>query len=645
MAEPENTQRPPEPATISPEASRPFDVPAHDRTVSYPDRPTITFAGTPDNGDAPTRTNHGNAQEYEFAEGEPRDPDLPDVPGYRLIRVLGQGGMGTVYKSLHLALKRVVALKLSHCSPNSHTRPQHDVEFRTRFEREKTILAKLDHPNVVPIYDAGFWQGVPYLTMKFVTGKTLAHHLGELRNNLRDAAALLAKVAHAIDYLHTKGIVHRDIKPLNILVSLEGTPYVADLGLVREMADDSEFSISIIPLGTKQYMSPEQTRGGRENYTPACDIWAFGITLYELLAGERPFADTDQFELFRKIRHDAIPAIPAERGIPASLEAIACKCLQKSIADRYATAGEIARDLERWLAGEEIPMPGTTASATPLAYLATPAPKPKRRVRWSLAIAALLTVLGFSGILPAPVPQPKELTIAEKLEKGETVWLIGEKGPPNYPTARVQGWDSVLNLELEGCCTLTTAEYGAAMLVNVPFKKPMTLELEIAFSGGLPNAGSWGGVFVAKQNIASPGGEHDTFLGVIKQPVARVANGQQKWQANRTLDLIWSHKGVLLDRTELGGFAVDWNPQPRQNRVLDWDKVRVVFAPNEITAYWNDQEIGSATEPEPTQLLQAVAHRLKQNIVFPRVIDGYGIGILGSRSNVAVRKMCLIPTP
>lgn len=366
-------------------------------------------------------------------DGEPA-PDLPQIPGYKVLRSVGHGGMGTVFKAVQLGLNRVVALKLINSGWAA------DTEFRTRFDREVKALAALEHPNIVPVYDAGSWQGLSYLTMKFVPGKTLSHRLEVIRRDRHAAARLMVQVAQAVQFLHERGMVHRDLKPLNILLAADGAPLVADFGLIKPLADDSDLSITMIPLGTRAYMSPEQTRGGHANYMPACDIWALGVILYELLAGERPFAHEDPLELVARIRRDPVPPIDPNCDAPPELEAIARKCLEKAPADRYATAADLAADLERWLNGEEI---STTVAPEPVAESA-PAPAPvKRRRSRVLFVAAFAAVLGAAGafrewrddrlssVLPEHViPTGLHMTPLERYLAGQKIRLTDDKGKP-----------------------------------------------------------------------------------------------------------------------------------------------------------------------------------------------------------------------
>jgi predicted Ser/Thr protein kinase len=442
--------------------------------------PTVTFFTTSNGALAPTAT--GGADDDPTPD-DPSDFELPQIPGYRVLRVLGRGGMGVVYKARNLALDRIEALKL--IVPGW----LHENDFRVRFAREVLALGRLDHPNVVPIYGAGSWQGLPFLTMKFVAGKTLYHHMERLRRDKRALVGVIARVARAVEYLHANGIVHRDLKPLNILLTESDEPFVADFGLVRLSDQNSELSVPHVPLGTRHYMSPEQTLGGRANYTPACDIWALGVVLYEVLSGHRPFAHEDTAELFRQIRHDPPQPIPADRDVSGSLDAIARKCMAKAVADRYATAGAVATDLEDWLAGKQVRVP--------------PPPVPRRRFRWAIAAAALVATLGFSGapqLPPRPVEAPPHRTLAERVRDGDTVWVIGPRGLPLVPTRPLLP-GAVLAVDRDGFCLLNALTYQCVEFGGEPIPVPFRFEAEVAIRAGKPGVGH-GGFYVGEQAIA-----------------------------------------------------------------------------------------------------------------------------------------------
>ncbi|MBY0459760.1 MAG: serine/threonine protein kinase, partial [Gemmataceae bacterium] len=327
----------------------------------------------------------------------------PDIPGYRVVAYVGGGGMGSVYRAVHLATGRMVAVKL--------TRPGADDDrTRQRFEREVRALAALDHPNVVRVYDAGVARGCAYYTMQFLPRGSLDAHLARFRDPRR-AAGLMARVARAVGYVHDQGLLHRDLKPLNILLGEGDEPKLADFGLTRRVHHPDQrdgVSSTGFPVGTGQYMAPEQTSGRSEDYTHACDTWALGVTLYELLTGRRPFAEFDGFDLYKATRErDPQPIAERAPDVPPELAAVVMRCLAKNPTDRYESAEALAEDLERWLAGVPVLAPppalfiprkaespdvasgGETPPAEPRP---TPAGWWPRR-RWQLAGAAVLTAV------------------------------------------------------------------------------------------------------------------------------------------------------------------------------------------------------------------------------------------------------------
>ncbi len=210
------------------------------------------------------------------------DTSLPTLPGYEVKTVLGRGGVGVVYKALHLRLNRPVAVKMllsgQHASPD-------ELE---RFLREAEAVAGLHHPNIVNLYDVGEVEGKPYFTMEFVEGGSLARKLVEGPMPAREAVALVAQVTEAIETAHQSGIIHRDLKPGNVLLTADGTPKVTDFGLAR-LESDAGLTLSGAPVGTPSYMAPEQARGDKSAIGPATDVYALGAILYECLTGRPPF--------------------------------------------------------------------------------------------------------------------------------------------------------------------------------------------------------------------------------------------------------------------------------------------------------------------------------------------------------------------
>jgi len=260
---------------------------------------------------------------------------------------LGRGGMGVVYKARHRVLNKIVALKTV-LAAGFHS--QRDVA-RLQFEAE--AAARLDHPNIVPIYGAGEYQGMPFFSMRYVSGGTLSEGMEAQRGDLRKAAALLAKVSRAVHYAHQRGIVHRDLKPGNILLE-NGEPMVADFGLAKTVDASSGLSFSGAIVGTPAYMAPEQARGDKGLSTIA-DVYSLGAILYQMLTGRPPFRGETVYETLINVI-DQAPVEPSalNPATPPDLEAICLKCLEKKAENRYASAAELADDLERYSRGESV---------------------------------------------------------------------------------------------------------------------------------------------------------------------------------------------------------------------------------------------------------------------------------------------------
>jgi len=263
---------------------------------------------------------------------------------YRLLRVLGQGAFGRVHLAFDEELERQVAIK----EPNPE-RFQHPGDAEVYLAEARTA-ATLDHPNVVPVYDLGRTaEGSVYVVSKFIQGRTLAEVVDE-KTTADEASRLVAIVAQALDHAHRKRLVHRDVKPANILIEdATGTPYVADFGLaISEEASLSERNIA----GTPAYMSPEQVRGEGHRLDGRSDIFSLGVVFYELLTGKRPFRGSTVMEIFHQVT-SADPPSPRtlDEAIPAEVERICLKALAKRASDRYATASEMADDLVHFREG------------------------------------------------------------------------------------------------------------------------------------------------------------------------------------------------------------------------------------------------------------------------------------------------------
>ncbi len=274
---------------------------------------------------------------------------FPSFPGYELIGVIGQGGMGVVYKARNTMLGRVVALKtitaLEPAKPGQSG----------RFLDEARAAARLQHPNIITVHEIGEYQGRPYFVQEFVAGGDLKKRLADKPMAVGQAAELLEILARAVHAAHQAGVVHRDLKPSNILLTTEGVPKVADFGLAKLLGGDSGRTQSGQVVGTPSYMAPEQAEGRSRDVGPVADVYALGAILYEALTGRPPFLGESQLETLRLVTSTEVVSPHLLRpDVPRDLETICLKCLDKEPHKRYASADALAEDLRRFLEGRPI---------------------------------------------------------------------------------------------------------------------------------------------------------------------------------------------------------------------------------------------------------------------------------------------------
>jgi serine/threonine protein kinase len=256
--------------------------------------------------------------------------------------------MGVVYKARQVGLDRVVALKVILAGQFAGDRE------RARFRAEALAGARLSHPNVVQVHEVGEHQGHPYLALEYVEGGTLSDRLRAGPLAARPAAELVERLARAVQAAHEKGVVHRDLKPANVLLTRDGTPKVTDFGLAKRLDAQTATEAGAI-LGTPAYMAPEQAGGNTAEVGPAVDVWALGVVLYECLTGRPPFQGPTATDTIRRVLSDELaPPRQLAPSVPRDLDTICLKCLRKGPAQRYATAAELADDLQRFLQGEPI---------------------------------------------------------------------------------------------------------------------------------------------------------------------------------------------------------------------------------------------------------------------------------------------------
>ena len=254
-----------------------------------------------------------------------------NVGPYRIIEQLGQGGMATVFKAYHAALDRYVAIKVLH--PAFKEEPN----FLSRFQREARVVARLEHPNIVPIYDFAEHKGQPYLVMKFIEGQTLKAHMNEKPLTKEEAVQIVDDVGGALAYAHKQGVLHRDVKPSNVLLSPDGSIYLADFGLARMAQAGASTLSKDVMLGTPQYISPEQGQGVRD-LDQGTDIYSFGVLLYEMVVGRVPFNADTPFSIIHDHIYTPLP-LPStvNPNVPEVVERVLLKSLAKDRKDRFET--------------------------------------------------------------------------------------------------------------------------------------------------------------------------------------------------------------------------------------------------------------------------------------------------------------------
>src|SRR5438067_2614281 len=303
---------------------------------------------------------------YETVLDELDARDKPwQLGNYEILEQIGCGGMGVIYRARQRHSRRIVAVKrvLSYRA-DSHGALR-------RFRREAQAVASLDHPNILPIYEVSESEdGLPFFSMKFAEKGSLQEAAASLRDQPRKCVQLMAKVARAVEYAHSRGVLHRDIKPGNILLNDQGEPLVSDFGLAKLLDGNNDLTRSLTTFGTAGFIAPEQAGDAAVDLTPAADVYSLGAVLFNVLAGRPPFLGSNPVSVIRQASETQAPKLrPLAPSVDRDLETICARCLERDPKARYQSAGALAADLERWLVGRPI--------------VARPVSAPARIWRWS----------------------------------------------------------------------------------------------------------------------------------------------------------------------------------------------------------------------------------------------------------------------
>ena len=284
---------------------------------------------------------------------------------YEILEQIGCGGMGVIYRARQRHSRRIVAVKrvLSYRADSEGA--------LQRFRREAQAVASLDHPNILPIYEVSESEdGLPFFSMKFAEKGSLCENVACLRGQPRKCVELMAKVARAVEYAHSRGVLHRDLKPGNILLNDRGEPLVSDFGLAKLLDGHNDLTRSLTTFGTAGFIAPEQANGAAADLTPAADVYSLGAVLFNLFAGRPPFLGSNPVSVIRQASETQAPKLRSlVPSLDRDLETICARCLERDPKARYRSAGDLAADLERWLGGRPI--------------VARPVSPPARIWRWS----------------------------------------------------------------------------------------------------------------------------------------------------------------------------------------------------------------------------------------------------------------------
>jgi serine/threonine-protein kinase len=571
-------------------------------------------------------------------------PLPPAPPGYEVLERLGGGGMGEVFLARELASRRPVAMKF--------LRRPGDAVALDRFVRELQALAELDHPHIVRLFAHDFLCAAPFFTMEHLEGGPLSGRLDDGPLAPAEAVRLVRAVAGAVGAAHARGIVHRDVKPSNILLASDGTPKVADFGLAKLLDDADPLTASGGGLGTPGYMPPEQISKRFGAVGPCSDVYGLGATLYHLLTGRPPFVGDAPQEVVQTVLTDDPPRPRALRPeVPPGLEAVVVKCLEKRPQDRYQSMAEVIAELDRYEAGRRTAAPRMTRWRRARRWAV------RHRVR--LAVAVLAAAGAAALFTPVPPvrdpekPDPREV-IRQQLRAGKEVVLIGDRGEPLWSAWRVGG--SLLGRADPGDgIVFEVLDTGMLELLDDPGIDSYTLRAQIRqtrSSGGADHVG----VYFGHADLSATDPPTHAFFAVWftdRDPLAPPAGPVKDQPANlvhvlRTIDPL----GRLTQHPTTFAQCMF---TPVALRPGAWRTVEIDVTPGELRARWRDEHkapksLRGAPPMVPARKFAELQGKLNDTrpgtaILLPPWSPRLPFGVYARASAVNVRNVTVAPLP
>lgn len=552
----------------------------------------------------------------------PTGPLPPPASGrigsYELIEELARGGMGIVYKAQDTKTGRVVAVKIM------RDLPAKPATVRERFRREAEVVTRLDHPGIVRIQELG-WEGERcYLVMDFIPGGTLHEHLNRFLEDHRLAVAVMEQIARAIHHAHEHGILHRDLKPGNVLLDEDSKPLVTDFGLAKYTSGSVELTDEGELIGTPAYMSPEQAAGHAERFGPATDVWGLGAMLFELLTGCKPFPGDDRSIVLQAILH-AAPVRPRSLrpALDAQLEQIVITCLTKDPAGRYPSAAALADDLGRWLRSEPV-RPDSRHSGT------CRAANSRRRHVVGSVLAVGLLVVGLAICLSrGGTSKVTPETAIQQLARGERLDLLVPNGPAPAWHRWVAG--ETRNLRLNPLTMQSLAPSMLEILPRVPVRH-YRIDAEMESEGiALGDAG----VYFAHQEAGSGTDREHLFCAFTFNQTAH--RNRALLAVHRYRESEGEEPGYAYNRESFTFGLPEVPPLPVAR------KIAIEVTPEKVVAFWEGKRIGEVAWTSLQAQARALAAREPTGKAAGELDPGGGAGLSVTSGIAAFLKLSVEP--